>query len=237
LNKKATFKGALITGALVVFFVALLGFVLSLVTSFLRSFWNIIWSWLNLEFLSLGWQSYVVCWIASALAAIGIGYALTIMKEGKFSSRIPLINWILLIKKSLKTFTERIQIVLGINPATGQIARGFSPQTFTIYSPDKSDKIELLEFCLPLAPNPSSGFQSLVPIKDIAQIDYPGKEFLSKTISFGIVGQDWAKVKDWSEFKRLKTMIEQRKALQNLPEEIQKLKKKFSKMEKTLNKK
>ncbi len=237
MEKKATFKGTLITGALVVFFTAFLGFVLSLITSFLRSFWNIVWPWLNLEILSVGWQSYIACWVASALVAISIGYALTVMKEGKTSSRIPLIRWILLIKKSLRTFTERIQIVLGVNPATGQLARGFSPQTFTIYSPDKSEKIELLEFCLPFSPNPSSGIQSLAPIEDITQMDYPGKEYISKAVSFGIVGQDWAKTKTLSEFKKLKKKIEQRKAWQNLPEEFQKLKEQISEIQEKLNKK
>jgi len=254
LKKKATLKGKFITGVIIIFFVALFGFVLGIVTAALRTFWNFAWlylaipipsslglesffsfqnwMWLNLKFLSQGWPSYISCWIASLLVAIGIGHVLSLMKEKE--SRNQLINLILLIKKSLQTFNERVQIVLGIHPATGQISRGFSPQSFTIYSPDKKEKIDFLEFCLALAPNPTSGFQSLAPLQEIVGIDYPGKEYLSKTISFSIIGQDWAKTKNWEDFNKIKNMIAQRQLWLTLPKDIQELKKELNDLKRTI---
>lgn len=254
MKKKITFKGALITGAVVVFLITLFGVVFGLITSVFRNFWNFIWphlaiplpttltlknwTWLNLKFLSYGWQSYISCWIASLIVAIIIGYALSLMKEeGGVSSRIPLINWVLLIKRSLRTFTEKAKIVLGVHPATGQISRGFSPQDFTYYSPDKREKIDFSEFCLALAPNPTSGFQSLATEEEVAHIDYPGKEYLSKTISFSIVGQDWAVAKNWDEFNKIKMIIEQRRAWRTLPKDIQELKEEISQLKEIIESK
>jgi len=226
-EERPSFKWKYISAIVFIFIASLVGLAIFLVSSVLRNFWIVIWThislpiinplfswtqdcpwffWLSLKPLAEGPLSWLWAWVFTLVIALPIGQVLNWEGGERILKHIPVLSWFIEIIRSLRDL-KRAKILFARSPLTGQIARAFSSHPFTFWAPDKKEKTTVRELGFPLAPNPTSGFAAQDLEEETIHTDCSSTDFLSKTVSFTMLGRNEAVCNTQKDFEKVKEIL------------------------------
>lgn len=194
------------TGAITIFFLGLLGFILAFLSSFFLRIWLPVWQLLGIaSFFQVHWLvSYLAAWLFTYLTALGIGWLFTL--KGRFLgekvlSKIPYLRWVWLIisysQEGFSSLEKEGKVVMIKNPLSGHwVLAGATRKIHpTHQGKEKVFYAVMILFC----PNPLTGVPFLVPEEEVIETDLEGGQFFLLIATFFIIGPKRFNLKHISE--------------------------------------